>query len=494
MSVPAHVIVAPLLALAIAWPAAATWGDPWEAAAHRELDRAITPQPNNEHLMRLSALRALQDQRLEPLLVSLSGEDDPFVQIHALLGLAELSPDGRLDPARLVAADPIARRAAITLGLTASRIAPPDIMHLLTNADLSADTRLRLLTALIAQGETVDPAAVATIETMDDPVVDARKAALQSHLGDDAALQALAERARRTPHDPALQDACFEAIDQLRSLPIAAGVAFARTCLNADLPAGVRRYAMLLLLEQEAAGVRALFADEFIRSNRRRHQLDLALLLLMTQTPAPERALAAFGDDVLLDPIGQASLHLKNNPTKALPHLEALIATGHRRTTSWILDASKDWSDAMTVPLLERILDQAVHSGLQSTASTNGVKAASALLARAPVRFRARLDGAEDDGPEQQLLLLALLQQPAPELLEVVKSIRRIGVGPADVLTLLVLARDSDTIEATDVASLKLVAASTAASHAIRTQAAWLAVRHTDSVDDMVAALLKPAH
>jgi hypothetical protein len=103
------------------------------------------------------------------------------------------------------------------------------------------------------------------------------------------------------------------------------------------------------------------------------------------------------------------------------------------------------------------------------------------------------LSEAEDDGPEQQLLLLALLQQPAPDLLHVVASIRRIGIGPADVLTLLVLARDSDAIEATDVANLKLVAASTTSSHAIRTQAAWLAVRHTGVVDDMVAALLRPA-
>jgi|TARA_B110000495_G_scaffold61364_1_gene52192 hypothetical protein len=148
----------------------------------------------------------------------------------------------------------------------------------------------------------------------------------------------------------------------------------------------------------------------------------------------------------------------------------------------------------MAVPLLERILDQTIAAGLQSTLSAHGVDAASALLKRAPEQFRNRLANAIDDGPEQQLLLLAILQQPAPELLDVVTSIRRIGVGQADILTLLVIARDSDSIKATDVANLKLVAASTGASHAIRTQAAWLAVRHTGVVDDMVAALLKPTH
>ena len=42
-----------LLTLVSTNAAMATWGDPWEAAAHRELNRAITPQANNEHLMRL---------------------------------------------------------------------------------------------------------------------------------------------------------------------------------------------------------------------------------------------------------------------------------------------------------------------------------------------------------------------------------------------------------------------------------------------------------
>jgi hypothetical protein len=481
-----------LMALASAMPSGATWGDPWEAAAHRELDRAISPQPNNEHLMRLSALRALQDRRLEPLLNSLSTDDDASIQIHALLGLAELSADGRLDPARIVAADPIARDATITLGLAASRLAAADIRHILDHADLAANTRLRLLTALIEQGETVDLDTVTAIETADDAVVQARQNALMSALGSETALRSLSERAVHQSHDPLVQDACFEAIDQLRQVPSVEGLAFARTCIKADLPVGVRRYAMLLLLEQKAEGAAQLFSEAYERATRRRHQLDLALLLLMTRTPAPPPAMAAFGDDELLGPIGRASMHLDANPAKALPHLEALIATGHRRTTSWILDSAADWPDEMAVPLLEQILQQAVSAGLQSTASASGVGAASALLERAPDRFRDLLSHAEDDGPEQQLLLVALLQQPAPELLDVVTSIRRIGVGSADVLTLLVLARDSHSIKATDVANLKLIAASTSSSHAIRTQAAWLAVRHTGVVDDMVAALLKP--
>lgn len=494
MSVSTRMLSTALLTLVSTNAALASWGDPWEAAAHRELDRAITPQSNNEHLMRLSALRALQDQRIEPLLVSLTSDDDPSIQIHALLGLAELSEDGRLDPSRVVAASPAARQATIALGLDSDRLHVEDITYLLEQAELTAETRLQLLTSLLEKGEHVDVSIVAAIDTSHNPIVHARQAALLSSLGEPSGLLALSARGAEQPGDLAIQDSCFEAIIQLRRLPSEAGVAFAHACINANLPAGLRRFAMLMLLEQDAPDVAELFADEFTRATRRRHQLDLALLLLMTQTPAPARSIAAFGDDELLNPIGNASLYLSSDPARALPHLETLVDTGHRRTTSWILDSASNWPDTMAVPLLEHILDQAIEAGLQSNSSAHGVDAASALLERAPKRFRKRLADAIDDGPEQQLLLLALLQQPAPELLDVVTAIRRIGVGQADILTLLVLARDSDVLKPTDVANLKLVSASTGSSHAIRTQAAWLAVRHTGVVDDMVAALLKPTH
>ena len=242
-------------------------------------------------------LRALRDQRIEPLLVSLTSDDDPSIQIHALLGLAELSEDGRLDPARVVAASPAARQATIALGLDSDRLHVEDITYLLEQGELTAETRLQLLTSLLEKGEHVDVSIVAATDTSHNPIVHARQAALLSSLGEPSDLLALSARGVEQPDDLAIQDSCFEAIIQLRRLPSEAGVAFAHACIDANLPAGLRRFAMLMLLEQDAPDVAELFADEFTRATRRRHQLDLALLLLMTQTPAPARSIAAFGDD-----------------------------------------------------------------------------------------------------------------------------------------------------------------------------------------------------
>ena len=179
-----HIITAAALGLALTGGSMATWGDPWEAAAHRELNRAISPQPNNEHLMRLSALRALRDQRLEPLLISLTSDSDASIQIHALLGLAELSEDGSIDARRLTAASPAAREAAITLGLADGRIDAATIEHLLGHANISPTTDVQLLSGLLQHGQPLDPQRLYAVDTQGDDGVAARRAALLACIGD----------------------------------------------------------------------------------------------------------------------------------------------------------------------------------------------------------------------------------------------------------------------------------------------------------------------
>jgi hypothetical protein len=472
---------------------ASGWDDRREDAVHRELDRAVTPQPGNEHLLRLSALRALHDERLVPLLVSLTEDDDPAIQVHALLGLAELAPDGHLEPATLLQADPIALESALAVGLETDRLGTEDMQRLLEDSSIRADSRLWLLGALLEAGAEVAPATVTAVDTSDNPLAAARQSAQLAHLGHAESLRADTERLLQgTPSNEQL-DAALEAMDQTRRLPSEAGFDLARACLRSSSPDGVRRYALLTLLEQRASGAVDLFCEEVAATTRRRHLVDLSLLLLMTNTATPEACRARLENDELLAALSRAAIALAADPTTALPSLQGLIESGHRRTIAWVLAQSEQWEDRIAVPLLERILDRSVQAGLRAPTASHGVRSASLLLERAPDAFRTRLIQAEDDGIEQQVLLLALLQRPAPSLAEAVASIRRIGVGPADVLALLVHARDQEVIAAADVANLKLVAASSTASEAVRTQAAWLAVRHSGIVDDVVASLVKLA-
>src|SRR5687768_8140513 len=72
--------------------------DPVEASK-RLLERAVKPQHDGSHLAQLFALRQLRDPDLASLFESLLSNEDWQVQVHALMGLAELDPQRQLDPA-----------------------------------------------------------------------------------------------------------------------------------------------------------------------------------------------------------------------------------------------------------------------------------------------------------------------------------------------------------------------------------------------------------
>ncbi len=472
----------------------ASWNDRLAKAVHRELDRAVAPQPGNEHLLRLSALRALRDDRLKPLLISLAEDADPTIQIHALLGLAELAPDGCMDLPRLQAADPAALESAILLGLDASCLHPADMRTLLKDRSITPATRLRLLSGLAEADQPVEIEDVLAIEVRPGSMQDARRAAQLATMDHTAPLKDLQKAARAAPSSASINDRCLAAMDQVRRMPSSEGLALARLCARDVFPGGVRRYALLTLLESKPVDAARLVCAEFERLTRRRHKVDLALVLLMTGTPAPAACIDLLTDDPLLEQLAQASVSLAGpdiDAQTAPADVAGLISSGHRRTMAWAVEASQDWPAPLAINTLEQVLDQSLDAELQGGIAESALRAASALRTRSPDRFRARLSAAVDDGPEQQLLLLALLQQPAPAFLETVRSLPRIGLGAADVLALLVLARDSDALAPSDVAALELVAASSTASESIRTQAAWLAVRHMDIVDDAVAALMQ---
>ncbi|MCH2140758.1 MAG: hypothetical protein MK100_06950 [Phycisphaerales bacterium] len=489
---PLQPFTAVLVAAVISGSAAGTsWTNPRETAVHQELDRAISPQPGGAHLLRLSALRALRDIRLRPLLVSLTEGNDPAIQVHALLGLAELSENGFFDLPRLQAADPIAVEAAIMVGLENNRLDTLGVRDVLELPNLTAATQLRLLAELISVGATVSREEIEAIPIEGGSTLQARQASLLSALGHPSEIESLTQKILQDPEKANHLEAAIAALEQFQAIGMQADERFLLACAQADMPPGVRRFALLTMLEQNVPGIDELFCSEAERTTRRRERVDLALLLLMSNSPVPARCRPLFESDELLTVLATAADAQASNHSSLTSALVAGVESRHRRTISWLLDSMGDRPDTLAIPLIELILDKAVAADLKFGTGEQGVLAASQLLDRSPDRFRIRLATAADDSTEQQLLLLALVQQPAPELYETVSEIHRIGLGNADVLALLVLARDGETLDPVDVERLKLVAASSTDSEAVRTQAAWLAVRHTGIVDDVMAALVK---
>ena len=67
-------------------------------AALRQLQDATTYQRSGQHLLNLAALRNLRDADLRPLFLQFAQHPEWTVQVHAVLGLAELSEEGVVDP------------------------------------------------------------------------------------------------------------------------------------------------------------------------------------------------------------------------------------------------------------------------------------------------------------------------------------------------------------------------------------------------------------
>ena len=64
--------------------------DDFTETATRHLMQSVESQPDGTHLARLSSLRLLRDPAMKDLFYKLLQHEDWLVQVHALLGLAEI--------------------------------------------------------------------------------------------------------------------------------------------------------------------------------------------------------------------------------------------------------------------------------------------------------------------------------------------------------------------------------------------------------------------
>ncbi|HIB51335.1 MAG TPA: hypothetical protein EYO40_08725 [Phycisphaerales bacterium] len=100
------------------------------------------------------------------------------------------------------------------------------------------------------------------------------------------------------------------------------------------------------------------------------------------------------------------------------------------------------------------------------------------------------MEDVKDDSEQQELLLLAMLQLANEDATEQAAKLRRNGVGRADVLTLLLVARTSSPLQKKDQEYLGIIAAG--GGHlgpALETQAAWLYLKRMGLADKALAAV-----
>ena len=113
------------------------------------LRRAATTQPDGSHHVMLRALRQLADPQLEPLFDHLASQESASLQIHGILGLAELEA-GTLDLDLLtLAEEPAVQAEIIASALESALIDLEQCQQLMQSPALDAGVRILLATRLV---------------------------------------------------------------------------------------------------------------------------------------------------------------------------------------------------------------------------------------------------------------------------------------------------------------------------------------------------------
>ncbi|MBT8485100.1 MAG: hypothetical protein KJO43_05940 [Phycisphaerae bacterium] len=481
-----------LAAIATAvWPAAGA--DAFDAAV-RHLRRTATPQRDGTHLARLFALRQLDDPSLRVFYRRLLSSADWQTQVHAALGLAELSADGQVDPGIIAGLQERAAEAVISSGLDMERLGPAVVRILLERHDLAPLPRTLLLCELLLAGEPVAAEDVTTLIDQGSPSVSALATLLLAQLGDAAALSSFTHQLARLASRDRTRDTQW-LLEAIRQYKLHAALPWVQSLVSRpETDRETAYWALLTLLE--IAPQRGL--EQWRRivppAASYRDQVRYGMLLLAAETGIPAAAYDRLTDESpLVRGMVAAGQSLARGEDASGP-LIALLDLGLARTTAWAMRRLESLPADQAAPVYRHLIDT-VGGDQPGRAEhiAHAVTATARLFRIEPDAVLERLLAAADDSLEQEVLLLGLFDADSPRAGEAARRLRRIGAGRADSLALLLIARHATMLSDGDRVRLgRIVGGGGRVSEGLQTQAAWLYLRHTDGVTRALETIFTP--
>lgn len=462
-------------------------------AAIQQLKDALTVHRAGPGLPRLAALRQLRDESLRPLFFELARHDDARVRIHAVLGLGEIAPSRRIDTWLLRQIDvPEAQFAAAAHALVDGLLDTEGIRELEVGEGVDPSTRALLLAALAARGERADLEAARSLAAADDLMTAGLAACVLAEKGDAkalarhrGALDALDPPARRAhllelfsiSREVGLASVC-DLVTEVIQAPDAdpevqhAGV---QTVLAVDPSRGATVWSQVL-------GEEAPYA--------RRVRFGLTLLEASPQVPARTFDHLA-GDEPLVVRIRAAGRSLSGGA--AATALADLIDLGHPFSARAALSAAKGIDPEQARRLYAHVIDAAAEDRAEGRDARMAlaVTATKHLFEIDPGAVQSRLDAAKGNTALQEAILLGLLDTQDPRAGAAARSVKRLGFSRVDSLSLLLVAKHAERLGPDELHELGVVAGGGGRlSEALKTQAAWLYLKHADRIEQAIAATL----
>lgn len=467
------------------------------ASAISELRSAVTVQRSGAHHDLLRALRALRDPSLTPLFSRLTSHDDAVIRINGILGLAELSEARRIDPWLISKLDSEANRLyAVNLAIGLNLVTPADLRLMLGWNDLQETPRLAILADLVRRREQVSPDEVRSLLASTTEAVKTVAACLMVQLTDSREwIQPFLSRLETLDDKARLKDELWLVSDigryRLDRMQWWLDAILARPALDPALEQVAIASSLRTDAERGVSAWRKRLAAA--RTGTERSRLGLLLFAAAAEMDIPADPFALLRDgEILNDRVAAAGAALAT-PEKAAAALREVIDLDHWRSSEIVMIAVE------RLPVAERlgVLEHAVRRMFRSDHRREereaiAIRAIAMLVELDAPRALALLAEAEDDSRQQEALLMGLLASNRPEALEGARKLRRIGLGRADSLALILIARHSESLTASELRDLGAIASGQGrVSPSHKVQAAWLYLRHAKRIEHAMAELFR---
>lgn len=487
-------VITTILSLALLQPLFGSHGSDHTEAALRQLHRATKTQRNGEHLLSLAALRTLRDPDLRPFFHQFSQHPDWAVQVHAVLGIAELSEENTIDPWLVQQIAPTAREHVIAQGLDDGLFQREQMETLLNWPLLETAPRLLLLADLQLIDDSMNKEMLKKLSNNTDLSV-AMFAALLS--GDRKSIENTTQGLRRATHSHRSKS-LQRTLQLIRQYSVSHANEWLLALLEKNavaLTEQERYWTLFTLLAIDKKNGLETWKRAFPTEPERKDQVKYLLLLLESGiVPTPEHItrLQIDLEDSLLGLIvraGNINKEISSVTLKEVQALARLVERGHRASTDWAFRVAKEH---LTVSLAKSFYESiaTIPETTNSRRNAAAINAFIRLVNISPEGAWEILRAAKDDSNQQQLLLLAMLQIENDEIVEEASKLRRIGLNKADIMTLLLIARGNSPLQENDQEYLGIIAAGGGhLSPALETQAAWLYLKRMGLADKALAAV-----
>ena len=469
-------------------------------AAVRTVRKASQVRPGGEHLLLLQSLRQLRDPDLEPLFSTLSQSRRPAMQIGGILGLAELSPSGRVDTWKLSQIRETRYRAlAIVEAYRQDLLGPEELRQILAWTDLQEELRVYVLLMLASRGEPVDAAALRGLMT--EGVLPGTKvyAALTlRHLGEVEGTDAALAEIDRLPGS-AREAAILDILDTLERFGLRGAAPWVASLVGPDssTPA-VQQAALDTLFTLDVKAALPLWNGRWSAAEGASQQVRLGLILLDHAASVGSDAFRPLQDASydLVARMGDAGAAAAAPPPRQalVPAAVRLIAQRHLPSSAWVLRHAETEEPGVAEELLAALIVDAFEEGPAPDERLDLARqAAGLLLERNPARLRSLLDRArtESERLAVEAMLSGALGVMDERALSLIEGVEDWGSTRAASLAMIVKARYSPSLSPDDLYRVGLIfRGAGSVSSPAEVQAAWLYLKRTDQDGPAMAAVL----